>query len=153
MSARAELLDELVRPGVFDRRIDDIAEKQLEAARELTAQRLEQIPVLRRRAEEAGVGEIESFADLVPLLLAHTSYKSYPASFMENGRWDRMLQWLQTLSVQKVTDVDVSGVENVDDWIERLRAAGHMVQATSGTTGKVSFLNHTRGDTETKRQH
>ena len=153
MSARAELLDELVRPDVFDRRVDDIAEKQLEAARELTALRLQQLPVLRRRAEEAGVGEIRTLADLVPLLLAHTSYKSYPASFMENGRWDRMLQWLQTLSVQKVTDVDISGVGDVDDWIERLRAAGHMVLATSGTTGKVSFLNHTLGDKALKQRH
>ena len=153
MSARQELLDELVRPDVFDRRAPDIEARQLQAARELAAERLEQIPVLRRRAQEAGVGEVRSLGDLVPLLLAHTSYKSYPASFLEAGRWDRMLQWLQTLSVQKVTDVDVAGVRDVDDWIERLRAAGHMIQATSGTTGKVSFLNHTRGDTELKRRH
>ena len=31
-----------------------------------------------------------------------------------------MNRWLQTLSTRPV-DVDVSGVEDVDDWIERLR--------------------------------
>jgi hypothetical protein len=30
----------------------------------------------------------------VPLLFAHTVYKSYPPSFVEKGRWDRLLQWL-----------------------------------------------------------
>jgi len=153
MSIRQELLEELTAPGVFDRRIDDLEAKQLAAARELFALRREQLAVIRRRAEESGVNEIGSFADLVPLLLAHTSYKSYPASFMEAGRWDRMLQWLQTLSVQDVTGVDVDGVKDVDEWIDRLRAAGHMILATSGTTGKVSFLNHTEGDNALKRRH
>ena len=82
--------------------------------------------------------------DLVPLLFAHTAYKSYPQSFMDAGRWDRMGQWLQTLSTADVSNVDTEDVRDVDDWIDRLRAAGHMVMATSGTTGKVSFLNHTR---------
>ena len=153
MSVRQNLLDQLTSPGVFERRIDDIDAKQLEAARELFHLRRNQIAVVRRRAEEAGIEEIRSLADLVPLLFAHTSYKSYPAAFMESGRWDRMLQWLQTLSVQDVTRVDVEGVRDVDDWIDRLRAGGHIVQATSGTTGKVSFLNHTYGDTQLKRRH
>ncbi len=153
MSTRQELIDELVTPGVFDRHIEGLAARQLDAARELFKMRREQIPVVRRRAEDAGVTEIRSFEDLVPLLLAHTSYKSYPISFMESGRWDRMLQWLQTLSVQDVSNVDIEGVTDVDDWIARLRAAGHMVQATSGTTGKVSFLNHSQGDADLKRRH
>lgn len=153
MSTRQDIIDDMITPGVFDRRIDNLAERQLEAARELFELRREQIPVVRRRAEEAGITEISSFEDLVPLLLAHTSYKSYPTSFMEQGRWDRMLQWLQTLSVQDVSNVDVQDVVDVDDWIARLRAAGHMVQATSGTTGKVSFLNHSQGDADLKRRH
>ena len=41
--------------------------------------------VLRRRATDSGVGEIRSLADLVPLLFAHTAYKSYPASLVEQG--------------------------------------------------------------------
>jgi hypothetical protein len=153
MSVRSELVDAAVHEDVFDRSYPDLEARQLEAARELFAERREQIPVLRRRAAESGVDEIRSLDDLVPLLFAHTSYKSYPASFVEQGRWDRLLQWMQTLSTQTVTDVDIEGVTDVDDWMDRLRAAGHMVLATSGSSGKVSFLNHTRGDSEKKQRH
>ena len=43
--------------------------------------------------------------------------------------------------------------KDVDDWINRLWAAGHMVMATSGSSGKCSFLNHTRGDSAMKKRH
>ncbi|QQQ19780.1 hypothetical protein JIP62_06760 [Brevundimonas vitis] len=153
MSTRSELVDGAVHEDVFDRPWPDIEARQLEAARELFVERRDQIPVLRRRADDSGVTEIRTLDDLVPLLFAHTAYKSYPPSFVAQGRWDRLLQWMQTLSVAKVTDVDVEGVTDVDDWMERLRAAGHMVLATSGSGGKVSFLNHTREDAEKKRRH
>lgn len=151
---RQQLLDLIVNPDeAYNLSEADLIPLQLEAAQALFEERLEQIPLLRKRAEDAGIEKINSFDDLVPLLFAHTVYKSYPQSFFDNNRWDRMLQWLQTLSVDKVTDVDVTGVSNVDEWIERLWAAGHMVLATSGTSGKVSFLNHTRGDRAMKARH
>lgn len=137
----------------FDRPDAALAPLRLEAARELVAERRQQIPILERRAREAGLDEVASFADLVPLLFAHTVYKSYPPAFVENGRWDRMLQWLDTLSVADVKNVDVEGVTDVDDWIDRLRAAGHLILATSGTTGKNSFLNHTQEDVDRRRHY
>ncbi|CAH2917765.1 MAG: hypothetical protein CPSOU_3121 [uncultured Paraburkholderia sp.] len=153
-SIRRELLELIVKPDeAFNMPSADLAPLQLQAAQELLDEKYEKIPLLRKRADDAGVDRIRSFDDIVPLLFAHTVYKSYPQSFFDQGRWDRMLQWLQTISVQKVTDVDVSGVTNVDEWIERLHDAGHMVLATSGTSGKVSFLNHTRGDQEMKKRH
>src|SRR6184192_1962699 len=124
----------------FDTPLSDVAPLQLRAAQELFELRRTQIPLVNRRAEEAGIDRIEKLDDLVPLLFAHTVYKSYPASFVEQGRWDRMLQWLNTLSVDDVTQVYVSGVKDVDDWIARLWEAGHMVLATSGSSGKCSFL-------------
>jgi hypothetical protein len=96
--------------------------------------------VLARVADEAGIDEIRSLDDLVPLLFAHSSYKSYPDTFVSKGRWDLMNQWLDTLSSARGEGVDVDGVRNQDDWIERLRAAGHWALVTSGTTGKNSFL-------------
>ena len=63
---------------------------------------------------------MRSLDDLVRLLFAHTVYNSYPPSFIEQGRWDRMLQWLGTLSVEDVSQVDVTDVNDVDEWIERL---------------------------------
>jgi hypothetical protein len=151
---RAELLDLIVDPdAAYDRPPADLAPAQLVAADELFQERREQIPLLAKRAADAGIDSVSSFADLVPLLFAHTVYKSYPQSFYDNGRWDRMLQWLDTLSVADVSDVDVTGVTGVDDWIERLWDAGHAVVATSGSSGKCSFLNHTMGDRVRKTRH
>jgi hypothetical protein len=151
---RQQLLDLIVKPDdAYNRPAAELDPLRLQAAQALFAQRVEQIPLLKKRAEDAGITRIRSFDDLVPLLFAHTVYKSYPSSFFDNGRWDRMLQWLNTLSVADVSGVDVSGVRDVDDWLERLWDAGHAVIATSGTTGKCSFLNHTMGDREMKTRH
>jgi hypothetical protein len=64
-----------------------------------------------------------------------------------------MLQWLNTLSIPDVRHVDVSGVKDVDDWLERLWAAGFRVLATSGTSGKCSFLLQTEEDYTRKVRH
>ena len=153
MSARQDLLDLIDAPEPFGQPPGEIAPLQLAAARELFAERREQIAVLRRRADDCGVTEVRTLADLVPLLFSHTVYKSYPQTFVQAGRWDRMLAWLQTLSVRKTADVEVEGVTDADDWIARLEAAGHHVLATSGTSGKCSFLNHAPEDLERKLRH
>lgn len=153
-STRQQLLDMITDPdSAYAQEPADLLPLQLRAAQELFRQRREQIPLVGRRAAEAGIDEVRSLDDLVPLLFAHTVYKSYPPSFIEQGRWDRMLQWLNTLSVEDVSQVDMTEVTNVDEWIERLWSAGHMVLATSGSSGKCSFLNHTRGDVAAKKRH
>ena len=153
-SIRHQLLEMILDPDTaYDQPASDIAALQLRAAQELFDERRTQIPLVARRAEEAGITRIAKLDDIVPLLFAHTVYKSYPPSFVEQGRWDRMLQWLNTLSVADVSGVDVAGVKDVDDWIARLWDAGHMVLATSGSSGKCSFLNHTRGDSSMKKRH
>jgi hypothetical protein len=126
---------------------------RLKAAQELFEERREQIPLVKKRADDAGITSITKLEDLVPLLFAHTVYKSYPASFVENGRWDRMLDWIDTLAVPDMKMIDVEGVKNVDDWLDRLWGHDHRVLATSGSSGKCSFLNHTAGDQERKKRH
>jgi hypothetical protein len=105
-----------------------------------------QIPILDRLAKDAGIDEMKSLDDVVPLLFAHTVYKSYPESFIDRGRWDRMNLWLSTLSTHPLDGVDVDGVHDADGWIKRLHEAGHYAFATSGTSGKNSFLNQSRED-------
>lgn len=106
------------------------------------------IKVLDQLAAKAGVNAIERLDDVVPLLFAHTAYKSYPEAFIERRRWDRMNFWLGTLSKYPIEGIDLEGVSDADDWIARLHAAGHAVFATSGTSGKNSFINQTVGDVE-----
>jgi hypothetical protein len=114
----------------------------------LFQQRLGQLPVLRQRAEAEGIKAIRAYEDMVPLLFPHTTYKSYPESLVAKGKWAQMNRWLDSLSTHRVDNVDVAGVEDVDDWIDRLEAAGHLVTSSSGTSGKGSFLNKTKRDRE-----
>src|ERR1700722_10494600 len=151
---RHQLIESIVDPdAAYSAPRAEVEARQIAAAQELFEERREQIPLVARRAMDAGIDSIRSLADLVPLLFAHTVYKSYPPSFVDKGQWDRMLQWLTTLSVQDTTRVDLTGVTDVDDWIERLWAHGHRVLATSGSSGKCSFLNHTVGDQTLKKRH
>jgi hypothetical protein len=132
------------RPFEFDRR--DLEPLWLEAANERLAERRVQIPVLDAHAKEQGVSELSSLADLVPLLFSHATYKSYPRTFVEKGRWDGLTRWLNTVSASDIADVDVSGVTTQDDWMAALASAGHPIYATSGTSGKSSFLPATPAD-------
>jgi hypothetical protein len=106
------------------------------------------IPLLNKLATDAGIDTIKALSDAVPLLFAHTAYKSYPEAFIERGQWDRMNLWLGTLSKAPVDNVDVNGVPDADEWLARLHAAGHYAFATSGTTGRISVLNQNAADVE-----
>ena len=127
---------------------DDLAALQMAAVRERFAERRQQIRVLDKRAKETGIDRIETLADLVPLLFAHTNYKSYPEAFIDGGQWRHMNMWLGTLSTYPTSEIDVAGVGDVDDWIDACHAAGHYIYASSGTSGKSSFLNQTAQDRE-----
>lgn len=153
VSKREELLDLIVTDHAFDHPPAEIEAAQVQAADELFQMLREQVPVLDRRANETGIRNITRFEDIVPLLFAHTVYKSYPESFVEKGRWDRMLAWLNTLSADDLTGIDVEGVTDADDWLDRLNAAGCMVLATSGSSGKCSFLPASRDDKALKLRH
>lgn len=104
------------------------------------------VPVLAQRAGAEDVTAIRTFEDMVPLLLPHTTYKSYPESLIVKGHWAQLNRWLDSLSTHRVADVDVTGVEDVDGWIKRLETAGHLVSSSSGSSGKASFLNKSQRD-------
>ncbi|WP_256095043.1 hypothetical protein [Paraburkholderia nodosa] len=127
---------------------ENLRELQLAAMKERFAGRRNQIRLLRRRADDLGVETINRHEDMVPLLFAHQIYKSYPEQFIDNGRWKHLAAWLQTLSSTPVSEVDMTGVEDVDAWMGRLREAGHYVFSSSGTSGKCSFINQTQADLE-----
>ena len=145
-AAGQELLDLVDEPDPFVFDLEEILPRQLKAAQEHFEQHRDKIGLLNRRAEEAGIDTIESLEDVVPLLFSHTVYKSYPQSFVTNGQWDRLLQWYDSLAGQNVGDVDVDGVETIDDFAERLVQAGWLPHVTSGTSGRVSLLHNTDGD-------
>jgi hypothetical protein len=150
ISARDRLLNMVDEPDPFDHSEEELLALRIEAANELFQTQREQIIVLERRAQETGITEIRRLEDIVPLLFAHTVYKSYQRSFLTAKRWDRMLAWLNTLSTRDPRGIDMTGVETVDDWLNRLKAHGHGILASSGSTGKNSFLDSSPEDRERK---
>ncbi len=146
MTAADQLIAYAKAPDPFRTAPDDLAALQLAAIRERFAERRQQIRTLDRRAQEAGVDEIRTLDDVVPLLFAHTNYKSYPEAFIDGGQWKHLNAWLRTLCTYPTDDIDVGGVRDVDDWLDRAHAAGHFLFASSGTSGKSSFLDQSRRD-------
>jgi hypothetical protein len=146
--ARQELVSRVTSERPFEVGRPELESMWLAAANDLLIERRQQIPVLSRVADSAGIDEISSLEDLVPLLFAHSVYKSYPRSLLDKRRWDGLTNWLDTVAASSVKNVDLSGVETQDDWIAALARSGHPVYASSGTSGKSSFLPATPGDRE-----
>lgn len=150
---RDRLLDMIDEADPFDHSTEELLPLRIAAANELFQAQRQLIPVLERRAQEAGIDEIRSLEDIVPLLFAHTVYKSYPRNFITGKRWDRMLAWLNTLCTRDPRGMDMDGVETIDDFLARLKANGYGILASTGTTGKNSFLDSTPEDRARKFRH
>jgi hypothetical protein len=130
----------------FDMPFADVLPRQLAAIDERFQDRVHKIKLLMNRAETGGVKQVGKMADIVPLLFAHTAYKSYPESWLVEQKWDRLGRWLDTVSTNRVAAMNVEGVAGLDDWLARLGEQGHFVSCSSGTTGKCAMMNATQAD-------
>ncbi|MGC4090197.1 MAG: hypothetical protein QM756_20420 [Polyangiaceae bacterium] len=92
----------------FDYNAEDLRGAQIAAMNERFQDRVGKIRLLRLRAEEAGVSEIRSLEDAVPLLLPHTAYKSYPESFLMDEKWDKLTKWMDSVSTHRLPAQDVA---------------------------------------------
>jgi hypothetical protein len=124
----------------------EVREAQVTALNERLQERIGRIKLVKHRADEAGITEIRSLEDVVPLLLPHTAYKSYPESFLTEKKWDRLTKWLGTVASHPVDTIDLTGVAEIDDWVEACAKAGHFVACSSGTTGKSAMLVASQAD-------
>jgi hypothetical protein len=118
----------------------DLRQLQAEALDERFQERKGTIKLLGKRAEDAGTAQVRAIEDVVPLLFPHTAYKSYPESFLSEGKWDRLTRWLGTISPYPITPMETADIDDIDVWIARLQANGHFVSCSSGTTGKSAML-------------
>jgi acyl-CoA synthetase (AMP-forming)/AMP-acid ligase II len=122
-----------------------IEQLHLEGARKRFNELRPGLSVLDKLAREQGIGRIDSIDDIAPLLFPHTVYKSYPISYLERARFDKLTRWLDGLTTTDLSEVDASAVQSIDDWIDLLEAQTPlMLQHTSGTTGKLSFIPRTK---------
>ncbi len=121
--------------------LEDQRALHLAAARALFERLVDAIPIVKRLAAEQGVTRIGTLADLGLLLVPHSASKSYPLSFIEGGRFDRLTQWLQGFTAHDLGGVIVRGCETIDDWVDLLdRETPLRLVHSTGTTGKLSFL-------------
>jgi hypothetical protein len=147
IDSQAERLVSLVdAENPFDMAFAEVLPRQLEAINERFQDRVHKIKLLKNRAETGGVRQVSNMADLVPLLFAHTAYKSYPESWLVEQKWDRLGRWLDTVSSNRVPPMNLEGVAGLDDWLGRLSEVGHFVSCSSGTTGKCAMMNATQVD-------
>lgn len=119
---------------------EEVRETQIAAINERLQEQVGAIKLVALRAADAGISQVKSLADVVPLLLPHTAYKSYPESFLTEKKWDRLTKWLGTVSAYPTGNVDLSEVTDIDGWVAACGKAGHFVSCSSGTTGKSAML-------------
>jgi hypothetical protein len=119
----------------------EIEEMRLRFAQRRFAENRPKVEFLDKLAKNQQLDEINELDDLVPVLFAHTAYKSYPISLLENSRFDRLTQWLGQLTSHDVSHLDVTGIDTIEDWLLLIEAETPVRIATSSaTSGKVSFL-------------
>lgn len=149
VSATEQLLSRVHEDDPFDYDPADARLLQLEAANERFEAARGAMPLLDRRAEDGSVKQIAALEDIIPLFFSDSTYKSYPESFITDRKWRALASWVDTLSTRPgAADVDFSGVETIDDWLLRLRNAGHYLYVSSGTSGRCSMFQVNEADRE-----
>jgi len=116
-------------------------ELQLAAVKKRFDELAPRIPIVHKLAQEQGIERIDSLADLAPLLIQHTAYKSYPLSVLENGDFQRLTRWFDGFTTHDLSSLNASACESIDDWIDLLdNHTDIQLLHSSGTSGKLSFL-------------
>ena len=121
-------------------------ELQLEAIQLRFAQLRDKIPALQKLADKQGVHSIDSFDDALRIAYDHRVLKNYPLHILENRDFAKLTSWLNKLTVHDLSQVDLTGLATLDDWIARLEAFGMIIATSSGTTGKLSFVARSKED-------
>jgi hypothetical protein len=145
-SAIDQLVSRRDAPDRFDTPPAELVSLQLEAVNERLSEQIELIPLLKHRVESSGTAKVVEPADLVPLLFAHNTYKTYSEPWLLEGQWDRMARWLQTVSTYDASGASFDGVSGLDEWVTRLEEGGRFVACSSGTSGKPAMLGAIEAD-------
>jgi hypothetical protein len=120
---------------------EELEALQREAMRRRFAQHRETIEMVRNLADRLEIKEVREFDDMAPLFFPHTAYKSYPAALLDRKRFYLMTKWLQKLTPVDLSGIDCADCDGIDDWIDRLDDGSELrVITSSGTTGTISII-------------
>ncbi len=145
-SAADKLLSHMPGATGFGLSHDDVHATQVAALNERLEENIDRIKLVGLRAGDAGISKITSLDQVVPLLLPHTAYKSYPEAFLAGKKWDRLTKGLGTICAYPTDSIDLTGVAEIDDWVDACAKAGLYVACSSGTTGKSAMLVSNQAD-------
>ena len=124
---------------------EEVEAAQLTALKERYEQMRSAIRLVDRLASDIEVDRIDRLDDVTPLCLPHTTYKSYSAAHIEDGRYERMNRWLSGLTAHDLSGVDVNGVDSLEGWLTALDEQTPLrLLTSSGTSGKMSFFPRSR---------
>jgi hypothetical protein len=98
------------------------------------------VPALQVLAAKQGVDRIDTISDVLPLCFDHRVLKNYPLTILENRDFGKLTAWLNKLTMHNLLRVDLSGLQTIDQWLDRLTEYGMLIGTSSGTTGKLSFV-------------
>src|SRR5262245_35012398 len=119
---------------------------QIEVVRRRFDQLRQPIAALDKLARRQGVERIDSIADALPLFFDHRVYKSYPLQIIETRDFPKLTAWLNRLTTNDLSTVDLGGLATLDDWLSRLDDFGMFIGHSTGTTGKLSFIPRSRSE-------
>jgi len=124
---------------------EHLAELQLAALRLRFHQLRDRLSVLQTMADEQSIADIEGLDDAAPLLFPHTIYKSYPTILLVNGHFDQLTRWVSRLTTIDLSELDLSGCDSIDSWLELLDSRTELrLTHSSSTSGTMSFIPCTR---------
>lgn len=149
LESSPEKLIELSTEQIYSLPRDVQARLQLAGLRKRYAELNTRIPILGKLSEQQGISGISAIEDAAPLLLPHSTYKSYSLSLIERGQYDRLTRWLAGLTAHDVSKIDASKCDTIDEWVQLLDAQTPIrVIHSTGTTGKLSFLPRSEFEVE-----
>jgi hypothetical protein len=129
---------------------DALQELQRDALRARFTELRNEIPLLRRVADELDVQRVDTVDDVVPLLFDHAFYKSYPVSLIDRKRFGDLTRWLSRLTTIDLTDLDAGECRCLDDWFMLMDAQTPLrVCHSSGTSGSFSLVPWTQAEFDT----
>jgi hypothetical protein len=122
----------------------DYQDQQLAVLKQRFDSQKTSIQALERLAKRQSVNTVDSVEELLPLLFDHRVYKSYPLTLIESRDLPRLTAWLNRLTTHDLSQLDLSGLTTIDQWLTRLDELGMLIGHSSGTTGKLSFVPRSR---------
>lgn len=101
---------------------------------------VDSIPVYGQLAEDLGLTACDD-ADLIRIEMASSDhlFKSYPQEWVGERNFAALTDWMGQITPDRPRP-DIDGVETIEQWLERMHAAGWLLNYTSGTSGHLSFI-------------